>query len=310
MPNSLVPLSFGEATHKRRTYRDLENRSTVADKTIISLAEAAIVDVPSAFNNQAARLTILFDNDHKKLWSITANALLAKIGEERWNSGTKDRIAGFAGAYGTILFWDDLEVAEKMRNSAPDIYKDKTDEWIHQSNGMHQYYLWTALEALGMGANLQHYNPLIDDEVRKTWRVPETWNLRAQMVFGALKAGSDPGEKEQKLIPFYLSSYRLSFKANAVLYLPHKHKNPPSITHVPTFTRHPFATLSTHHTNKYLAMSLLAITKATVPAIATAAAPFAAVYYWPKEPQVFHYIPKGASTPLLSLPRASVPIKA
>lgn len=50
----------------------------------------------------------------------------------------------------------------------------------------------------------------------------------------------------------------------------------------------------------------------TVPAIATAAAPFAAVYYWPAQPQgqVFHYIPKNATTPLLSLPRASVPIKA
>lgn len=53
---------------------------------------------------------------------------------------------------------------------------------------------------------------------------------------------------------------------------------------------------------------MLALAKATIPAIATAAAPFAAVYYWPKEPQVFHYIPKGASTPLLSLPRASVPV--
>lgn len=53
---------------------------------------------------------------------------------------------------------------------------------------------------------------------------------------------------------------------------------------------------------------MLAFVKATVPAIATAAVPFTAVYYWPKEPQVFHYIPKGATTPLLSLPRASVPV--
>ena len=53
---------------------------------------------------------------------------------------------------------------------------------------------------------------------------------------------------------------------------------------------------------------MFAFAKATIPAIATAAAPFAAVYYWPKEPQVFHYFPKGSTTPLLSLPRASAPV--
>ena len=53
---------------------------------------------------------------------------------------------------------------------------------------------------------------------------------------------------------------------------------------------------------------MFAFAKATLPAIATAAAPLAAVYYWPKEPQVLHYFPKGATTPLLSLPRASVPV--
>jgi hypothetical protein len=55
-------------------------------------------------------------------------------------------------------------------------------------------------------------------------------------------------------------------------------------------------------------MSVFAFAKATVPAIATASVPLAAVWFWPKEPQVFHYFPKNSTTPLLSLPRASVPV--
>jgi hypothetical protein len=34
---------------------------------------------------------------------------------------------------------------------------------------MHQLLLWAALEAEGLGANTQHYNPLIDEEVSKFW---------------------------------------------------------------------------------------------------------------------------------------------
>jgi predicted oxidoreductase (fatty acid repression mutant protein) len=192
-------MSFSEATQKRRTIRDLESKTTVPDNTIIKLAEAAILNVPSAFDNQSARLTVLFGDDHKKLWSITADELLAKIGKERWNEGTKDRIANFANAYGTIMFWDDQSCAAAMKEHAPDIYKDKTDEWVQQSNGMHQYYMWTALSALGLGVNLQHYNPLIDAEVKKTWNVSKDWKLNAQMVFGVPKEGSEPGEKAQKL---------------------------------------------------------------------------------------------------------------
>ena len=41
-----------------------------------------------------------------------------------------------------------------------------------------------------------------------------------------------------------------------------------------------------------------------IKASATAIAPFAAVYYWPKDPQIFSYTAKNANTPLISFPRA------
>jgi uncharacterized protein len=49
---------------------------------------------------------------------------------------------------------------------------------------MAQYIAWTGLEAEGIGTNLQHYNPLIDDDIQKTWDLPEDWELSAQLVFG------------------------------------------------------------------------------------------------------------------------------
>lgn len=58
---------------------------------------------------------------------------------------------------------------------------------------MTQFAIWTALEAEGLGANLQHYNPLIDEKVAAQWNVPKDWVLNAQLVFGA--PGGEAGEK-------------------------------------------------------------------------------------------------------------------
>jgi predicted oxidoreductase (fatty acid repression mutant protein) len=58
--------------------------------------------------------------------------------------------------------------------------------------------VWTGLESLGFGANLQHYNPLIDAPVAKQWDIPSEWRLLAQLVFGSPEGG--PGEKSQKAI--------------------------------------------------------------------------------------------------------------
>lgn len=58
---------------------------------------------------------------------------------------------------------------------------------------MTQFAIWTALELEGLGASLQHYNPLIDAKVTQTWGLPETWELNAQLVFGEKKG--EAGEK-------------------------------------------------------------------------------------------------------------------
>jgi len=64
---------------------------------------------------------------------------------------------------------------------------------------MHQYMLWTALEAEGCGANLQHYNPIIDIKAKDHWKVPMDWSLKGQLVFGGLAEGARDNLKEKKM---------------------------------------------------------------------------------------------------------------
>jgi predicted oxidoreductase (fatty acid repression mutant protein) len=59
---------------------------------------------------------------------------------------------------------------------------------------MHQLAIWTMLEDAGFGASLQHYNPIIDDEVRETWGLDPQWLLVAQMPFGGLLKAPDAKE--------------------------------------------------------------------------------------------------------------------
>jgi uncharacterized protein len=72
-------------------------------------------------------------------------------------------------------------------------YADKFPGWAIESNGMHQYAIWTTLEAEGLGANLQHYNSLIDQKVQDTWRLSSDWELQAQLVIGT--PTGDTGDK-------------------------------------------------------------------------------------------------------------------
>ncbi len=65
--------------------------------------------------------------------------------------------------------------------------------WADHADAMMQYAIWTTLAAAGVGANLQHYNPVIDAQVAQTWNVPANWTLRAQLVFGGI--GAPAGEK-------------------------------------------------------------------------------------------------------------------
>jgi len=184
--------SFIEAIKERRTYYQLNKESPISDKQITEIAEKAVLHVPSSFNSQSTRLVVLLNKEHDQFWDFVLEVLKPIVPAEQF-SGTEQRISGFKAGYGTILFYEDPEPVEGLRKAFP-IYAHHFGDWSEHTSAMHQYALWVALEAEGLGANLQHYNPLIDQKAAEKWNIPLEWKLRAQLVFGG-RAG-EPGEKK------------------------------------------------------------------------------------------------------------------
>ena len=171
---------------KRRSIYALSNQLPVSNDEIVNLVEHAVLHTPSAFNSQSTRIVLLFGEDHKKLWDITEETLKVIVGDDEKFQGTKDKIAGFRAGAGTVLFFEDKGVVRNMQEAAS-LYADKFPIWAHQTSAMHQYVIWTALASIDVGANLQHYNPVIDQRVADAWDIADDWELNAQMVFGAIE---------------------------------------------------------------------------------------------------------------------------
>ncbi|RAL12252.1 Nitroreductase [Aspergillus homomorphus CBS 101889] len=185
------------ALASRRSYYALRRESPIPDSKIRSILSEILLTTPSAFNSQTTRILVLLKQEHDKLWDITRDTLLARIGAERYEK-TAPRIEGFRAAYGTVLFYEDQTVVAEHKAKFAS-YAEHFEAWSEQTSGMHQLSAWTALETEGFGANLQHYNPIIDDKVATTFQVPAHWKLRAQLVFGAPQGGVPPPKEKKPL---------------------------------------------------------------------------------------------------------------
>ena len=180
------------AIRSRRSIYALGKSVPIPTERIVELVGEAIRHTPSAFNMQDQRAAVLFGDHHTKLWSIVLETLRKRVSSEQF-AETEKRIGGFSAAFGTVLFFNDSATVRKMRNQFAS-YAENFETWSAQQQGMAQYAVWTLLEEAGLGANLQHYNPIIDAEVRAEWEIPADWTLRAQLVFGSVEAHA--GEKE------------------------------------------------------------------------------------------------------------------
>ena len=162
--------TFAEAMAHRRSYYSIGSDSSVLDEEIVHIIREAVKNVPSAFNSQSTRIVLLLGDEHKKLWNIMKETLKARISAEAF-----------------------AKTEAKIEEACPS-YKDNFPTWSQHTSAMHQFAIWTMLEDMGLGASLQHYNPLIDDEVRRTWNLLDNWMMIAQMPFGT--PTGEPGEKE------------------------------------------------------------------------------------------------------------------
>lgn len=184
--------AFIEMIKNRRTIYNLGDALPVSEEHVTKLIKEAVKHSPSSFNSQTSRVVILFGAEHKKLWNMTKEAL-RKIVPEQAFASTEQKIDSFAAGAGSILFFEDENIVEGLQEQFP-LYADNFPIWSEQASGIAQFAVWTALSQENIGASLQHYNPLIDNDVQTTWNVPANWILRAQMVFGSINAPA--GDKD------------------------------------------------------------------------------------------------------------------
>lgn len=174
--------NFLHQIQQRRTRYDLTNKSTLPKEELVQLIQMAVKHTPSAFNSQSTRVLLLCADKHKQFWDIARHELQEVCPPEKFGA-MQEKLSAFSAAYGTILFFEDWSVIEGLQHQFP-MYKDQFPYWAYQGNAMAEFAVWTALAENGMGASLQHYNPLVDLEVHRQFHVPLDWKLIAQMPFG------------------------------------------------------------------------------------------------------------------------------
>lgn len=173
---------FYTAVADRRSFYGIGKEAVISDEKIKEVVEHAVKYSPSAFNSQSARVILLLGAQHDTLWDIAMDALRKIVPAEHF-APTEEKINSFKSGYGTVLYFEDNSVVENLQKQFA-AYAHNFPLWSQQSSGMLQFVIWSGLEAEGFGASLQHYTELIEDEVKKEWKVPATWKLIAQMPFG------------------------------------------------------------------------------------------------------------------------------
>jgi predicted oxidoreductase (fatty acid repression mutant protein) len=178
--------AFIDALKRRRTQYALGRKLPLSHEDVTTLIQEAIKHTPSSFNSQSSRAVILFGAQSEKVWELTKDTLRRIVPAEAY-ANTEKKLNSFAAGAGTVLFFEDQDVVKALQEKFA-LYADNFPVWSEQAGGMAQLAVWSTLANAGIGASLQHYNPLIDEAVAKEWNIPASWKLRAQMPFGSNEA--------------------------------------------------------------------------------------------------------------------------
>lgn len=171
-----------DVLRKRRSYYQLSDQVEINNKEIEEIIKEIVVLSPTGFNMQSEKIIILFDDHHRKFWNLVREELRKIVSEDKFES-TNQKMDMFSRGKGTILFFEDETIIEEYKNKYPS-YRDNFNTYTAHSMGILQSNIWNGLISKNIGANLQHYNPIIDAVVKKEWNIPDHYRLDAQMVFG------------------------------------------------------------------------------------------------------------------------------
>lgn len=178
---------FLNLIEQRRTIYALAKNVKQTPEYLTDLIQRTIRESPSSFNSQSSRAVILFNAEHEKFWNFVKKELQAYATDEVAAAKTEAKMDSFAAGLGTILFFEDMSVVEDLQTRFA-LYAENFPIWAEHSTAMAQFATWTALHTEGLGASLQHYNPIVDEQVHNEWDIPKNWKLRAQLVFGSIEA--------------------------------------------------------------------------------------------------------------------------
>lgn len=184
--------TYLDAVRFRRSNYDLTPEIPMSDEDLSALLKEVAEKSPSAFNMQNPRLVLLLGENHKKLWELVRETLRPIVNDDEKFKSTEAKIDGFSNGYGTILYFTNEESLKKTQEAVP-AFASTFPKYVDHANGAILYAVWTALASVGIGASIQHYNPLIDEDVRKMFDIPEHWTLVGQMPFGV--PASQPEER-------------------------------------------------------------------------------------------------------------------
>ena len=180
-------MSIESSIKLRRSYYKIDKNLPVEESKVIEIIKNITELVPDAFDMKSARIAVAMGEKQNKLWETIYEAFGGKVSMEKIN--------GFKAAAGTILYFYDESVVKGLQEKFP-LYAENFPIWANQANGMLQFSIWSALREVNIGANLQHYNPVIDEAVKKLFGLPENWKLIAQMPFGGIVEEPAPKNKE------------------------------------------------------------------------------------------------------------------
>lgn len=180
-------MNFINLIKQRRSYYNINKQLPVSNDTVIELVKEIVENTPDAFNMKSARVIVVFNNQHDKLWDTIYQSFDGKV--------AKEKIDSFKNGAGTVLFFYDKSVVESLQKQFA-LYADNFPIWAMQANGMLQSNIWVALKENNIGASLQHFNPIIDKNINQMFNVDKNWVLVAQMPFGGI--GSEPNQKEKE----------------------------------------------------------------------------------------------------------------
>ena len=166
-----------KAIAARRSIHNLkaELPAGVTLEDIHNAVQTIVKETPSHFNSQPIRAAILTGATHNAAWSAVRDSI------EEGNQKRARAVSALNDAYGSVILFTDDSTTQNLQKKFP-AYSATFPLFAHQVSGGAQVHMWTALEAMGLGCNLQHYNDAIVSALPSD--IPSTWTVHAQLLFG------------------------------------------------------------------------------------------------------------------------------